>query len=86
MQESGLIWNHTIDMHFKYLGPLFCFFYLESPSGAALGVAVVAGGLMTITSFVTDMIGNIFVYIDDLNMDSTSPDVQNMILGAFLQS
>ena len=84
MQESGLIWNRSIDMHFKYLGPVFCFFYLESPTGAPLGLAVVAGGLMMITSFVTDMTGVIFVHIDDLNMDSTSPDVQNMILGAFL--
>lgn len=57
-------------MHFKYLGPVFCFFHLESPQGAALRVAVVAGGLMTITSFVTDMTGDIFVYINDLNMDA----------------
>ena len=72
-------------MHLN-LWPAFCFLHLESPQSAALSVAVVAGGLMTITSFVTDMTGNIFVHINDLNMDSTSLDVQNMILGAFLQS
>lgn len=73
-------------MDLKYLGPVFCFLHLECPQGTALRVAVVAGGLMTITSFVTDMTGDIFVHINDLNMDSTSLDVQNMILGAFLQS
>lgn len=45
-----------------------------------------ADGLMTITSFVTDMTGDIFVHINDLNMDSTSLDMQNVILGAFLRS
>ena len=62
-------------MHLN-LGPVFCFLRLESPQSAALSVAVVAGGLMTITSFVTDMTGNVFVHINDLNMDSTSLDVE----------